>query len=48
MKKVSKDFPGGVCEELGVSESRLLNLYVEMLSSLSAFVTSWVGLHAKE
>jgi len=48
VKKVSKDFTGGVCEELGVSESRLLNLYVEIFSSLSAFITSWVGLHAKE
>ena len=48
VKKVSKDFPGGVCEEPGVSKSRFTNSYLEICSSMSALFTLWGGSHTKE
>lgn len=48
MKKVSKDFTGGVCEEPGVIKSRFVNSYLEIFRSMSALSTPWGGSHAKE
>ena len=48
LSELSKDFPGGVCEEPGVSKSRFVNSYLEIFSSMSALSTPWGGSHAKE